>query len=149
MDLKKLFKRHSEKEVQKNMDPAEAQRLIEQTCYWDAKIFDFQISYFGDEVTLYLEDDETTCWQIKFLGCYSLSYQTDADYRGTIYVRDMSRPQLGYFGQDISVRESELEGFLSVSLNLFLLEGKLECKEVEVQKLETDTIPFFWRENGR
>lgn len=51
---------------------------IETTNYWDAQILDIKSLFLGDEVHLYIENDEETCWSIQFLLCYKVDYETDA-----------------------------------------------------------------------
>ena len=86
------------------------------------EILDFQINFFGDEVNMWIYNDADTSWRISFLACYKVSYETDATWRGIPYVRDMKKPQLGYYGQDITISESEeFKGFYSISMNLTII----------------------------
>ena len=57
---------------------ASLQEKIDKTEYWDMKILDFQINYFGDEVNMWIYSDADTSWRISFLSCYKVSYDTDA-----------------------------------------------------------------------
>jgi len=67
------------------------QELIDKTDYWDMRILDVKASYFGDEVEILIENDEETCWQISFLSCYKVSYNTDADRRKISKVKSMRK----------------------------------------------------------
>lgn len=128
------------------------QKQIDQTEYWDLKILDFQINYFGDEVTIIVYDDEIeTSWKISFLICHSVTYETDASWnwrKGTQYVREMKRNQLGYYGQDITLSENkEIEGFYNVSIHLSIFTAQVVCKEVTVEKISNSSWDFFWEKN--
>ena len=93
------------------MTDNELQEMIDKTDYWDVEILDMKASYFGDVIEIYIDDDEETCWKVSFLSCYKVSYETDANWRTIMHVKDMKKPQLGYYGQDISVSRSEIENF--------------------------------------
>ena len=124
---------------------ASLQEKIDKTEYWDMKILDFQINYFGDEVNMWIYSDADTSWRISFLSCYKVSYETDATQRGIPYVRDMKKPQLGYYGQDITISESEeFKGFYSISMNLTILLVQIICKEVQVEKVPNSSLNIFW-----
>ncbi|ORX65057.1 hypothetical protein BCR32DRAFT_297833 [Anaeromyces robustus] len=126
------------------------QQQIDSTDYWDAKVLDFNCSFFGDEVYLYVENDENTSWKFSFLVCHSVNYETDAswnNWRTTLkYVKDMKGPQLGYYCQDISVSENkEFEGFYDISFNISIMTGKIICKEIKIEKISNDKLSFFWK----
>eukprot|EP00833_Pecoramyces_ruminatium_P017447 jgi/Orpsp1_1/1191479/evm.model.d7180000086139.1 len=133
----------------------EFQKSIDSTDYWDAKVLDFNCNFFGDEVCLYLENDECTSWKITFLVCHSVQYETDAAWSKTWrkdkgYVRDMNSQQLGYYGQDITVNENkEHEGFYDVTFDFSIMKGKITCKEIKVEKLSNETLNFFWKKNKK
>lgn len=57
------------------------QEKIDKTEYWDMKILDFQINFFGDEVSMWIYNDADTSWRVSFLSCYKVSYETDATWR--------------------------------------------------------------------
>ena len=121
------------------------QEKIDKTEYWDVEILDFRINFFGDEVNMWIYNDADTSWRISFLSCYKVSYETDATWRGIPYVRDMKKPQLGYYGQDITISESEeFKGFYSISMNLTILLVQIICKEVQVEKVPNSSLNIFW-----
>lgn len=121
------------------------QEKIDKTEYWDVEILDFRINFFGDEVNMWIYNDADTSWRISFLACYKVSYETDATWRGIPYVRDMKKPQLGYYGQDITISESEeFKGFYSISMNLKILLVQIICKEVQVEKVPNSSLNIFW-----
>lgn len=121
------------------------QEKINQTEYWDVEILDFQTNYFGDEVNILIYNDSDTSWKISFLSCYRVTYETDATWRTIAYVRDMKKPQLGYYGQDITLSESkDFEGFYDVSIDLTILTAKIICKEINVEKISNGSLNAFW-----
>ncbi len=123
------------------------QNKIDQTEYWDLNVLDFQAKFFGDEVNIYFPNDEKTSWRILFSSCYKVSYETDATWRTIKHVHDMKKPQLGYFGQKILVKDNnDFEGFYDVTIDLTILTAEIICKEVSVEKVSNDSISVFWRE---
>ncbi len=120
-----------------NKELKEIQARIDKTNYCDAPILAFQAIYFGDEVELVIENDAATAWKISFLLCYSLEYTTDAaapNWRDDQPVRDMTRPQLCYYVQAITVKNSaEVEGFYEVNLDLSILNARIICKDILVE----------------
>ena len=127
------------------MTDNELQEMIDKTDYWDVEILDMKASYFGDVIEIYIDDDEETCWKVSFLSCYKVSYETDANWRTIMHVKDMKRPQLGYYGQDISVCRSEIENFYTVKLDLSIMEMQIECRDIQVDKIAKKDISLFWK----
>ncbi len=127
------------------MTDNELQEMIDKTDYWDVKILDMKASYFGDVIEIYIDDDEETCWKVSFLSCYKVSYETDANWRTIMHVKDMKKPQLGYYGQDISVSRSEIENFYTVKLDLSIMEMQIECRDIQVDKIAKKDISLFWK----
>lgn len=123
----------------------ELQKKIDKTDYWDAEILDMKVSYFGDVVEMYIDNDEETCWKVSFLACYKVSYETDANRRKIINVKDMKKPQLGYFGQDIAVSRSKIEDFYIVKLDLSIMEMQIECRDIQISKITKKDISLFWK----
>ena len=120
------------------------QKKIEETDYWDCEIFDLKISYFGDEIELIFYNDEESSWKIYFLSCYKVLYETDANRRKIFSVKDMKRPQLGYWIQDISVNEAPTEGFYIIKLDLSIMEIQIECRNIHIDKINNNNLSFFW-----
>ena len=125
------------------MTDNELQEMIDKTDYWDVEILDMKASYFVIEI--YIDDDEETCWKVSFLSCYKVSYETDANWRTIMHVKDMKKPQLGYYGQDISVSRSEIENFYTVKLDLSIMEMQIECRDIQVDKIAKKDISLFWK----
>lgn len=131
------------------MNIEEMQKRIDETEYWDEKILDIKNLYFGDEIELIIDDDKNgdTCWKIVFLSCYRVSYTTDADWRKIKVVSKMKNSQLGYYGQDISVCESEKANFYKVDLDLSIMEMHIECKDILVEAISKRKLELFWNYN--
>lgn len=125
------------------------QAKIDQTEYWDLEILDFNIDFFGDEVNIFVYNDADTSWKISFLSCFKVTYETDATWRSITKVREMKKPQLGYFGQDITLSENkEYEGFYDVSIDLTIMIAKIICKDVNVELVSNNTLDIFWWKDG-
>ena len=65
------------------------QKKIDQTEYWDLAILDFQVNFFGDEVNIFVYNDDDTSWKISFLSCFRVTYETDSTWRTIIHVREI------------------------------------------------------------
>lgn len=125
------------------------QAKIDQTEYWDLEILDFNTNFFGDEVNIFVYNDAETSWKISFLSCFKVTYETDATWRSITKVREMKKPQLGYFGQDITLSENkEYEGFYDVSIDLSIMIAKIICKDVNVELVSNNTLDIFWWNDG-
>ena len=63
-------------------------------------------------------------------------------------MREMKKPQLGYYGQDITLNKSkEFDGFYDVSMDLTILTAQIVCKEITVEKVSNDSWDIFWKKN--
>ena len=122
----------------------EIQNQIDKTEYWDMEILDLKISYFGDEVEMLVDDEGEYCWKITFLSCYKVYYETDSIRRNIKNVKTMLRPQLGYFGQDISVSQSDMEGLYKITMDLSIMDMVIKCKDVEVNRVLRNDLDLFW-----
>ena len=122
------------------MDIHNMQVQVDQTEYWDENILDFKTAFFGDEAYLYIYKDNEKCWEIRFLACYEVTYKTDADRRSIFLVRDMNKPQLGYYGQNIEISNSDIQGFYRVDMDLSIMEIELICKNIEVEEVDLRKI---------
>jgi len=126
----------------------EMQKIIDDTDYWDCRLLDFSINYFGDEISMVIEDEEQLCYVIKFLLCYKVEYETDAKDRWKgMEVKLMNRGQLAYFVHDISLKRSMEEGFIEVNLDLAPLFTKIICKDILVTHTKYENTDFFWNKN--
>lgn len=123
------------------------QRKIDETDYWDMEILDFKSLYFGDEIEIIIDNDDNTCWKIVFLSCFKVSYETDANWRKMPKVKEMKEPQLGYYGQNITVIESEESDFYKVDMDLSIMTSRIECKNILVEKIYKESLNLFWKNN--
>ncbi len=120
------------------------QKQIDKTEYWDMEILDLKISYFGDEIEILVDDEGEDCWKIIFLSCYKVYYETDANRRNINNVKSMKRPQLGYFGQNISVSQVNTGSFYKITINLSIMDMIIECKDVEISRISKSDLNLFW-----
>lgn len=128
------------------MNIKEIQQKIDEMKYWDSKVLDINARYFGDELEILIEsEEENMCWCLTFESCYSVSYKTDADWRTKCYlVKNMKHGQIGYYGQDITVEENELENFLKVHLDLTIIILDVVCRNISVKKQIYNPKNIFW-----
>lgn len=128
----------------------ELQKSINDTDYWDCRVLDFSINYFGDEISIVLEDEGQLCYVIKFLLCYKVTYETDAKDRWkNMEVKEMNKGQLGYFAHDITLKKSMIDEFMEVNLVLAPLFAKFICKDIVVTHIKYKNTDFFWDKNER
>lgn len=111
------------------------------------EILDFKSLYFGDEIEIIIDNDDNTCWKIVFLSCFKVSYETDANWRKMPKVKEMKEPQLGYYGQNITVIESEESDFYKVDMDLSIMTSRIECKNILVEKIYKESLNLFWKNN--
>lgn len=123
------------------------QKEIDRTDYWDMEILDLKSLYFGDEIELIIDNGDDTCWKIVFLSCFKVSYKTDANRRKLQNVKEMKKTQLGYYGQDIAVSESEESDFYKVDMDLSIMTIHIECKNILVKKIFKEKLDLFWKNN--
>jgi len=123
------------------------QKQIDETNYWDLLVLDIQSKYFGDEVYIFIENDEKTCWKISFFSCYKVNYETDANWRGDFKVKNTG-PKSGYYAQDISLNKyEENKEFIQCFLDLSIMTMNIVCKNIVVGKVKIEDISFFWQKN--
>jgi len=130
------------------------QEKIEETGYADTPILDIQTKYFGDEVYIYIENDEQTCWKLSFLMCARVSYETDASWRPDgmpdVWWRDdvksMTSNQRDYEGQiiNVSVNSNDAE-LIDCALDLTVMDMKITCRDILVEKVDMSKVDFFWQ----
>ncbi|MBF0776544.1 hypothetical protein BVE84_08855 [Streptococcus azizii] len=135
---------------------------INNTDYWDAQILDIRANYLGDEITVYiecfdLEEREIYCWELKYLRCAKVSYETDAGhlvYKGDQKVlwrhedvKNLRDGQLyGYAGHTITLTKYD-EFLIRCKLVLSLISMDIICQDIEVSKVLIADQHFFWDED--
>lgn len=130
------------------MDIQELQQELDQLNYCDKDILDFQIHYFGDEISMCIESSSNAFyWNVLFTSCLRVYYHTDADWRGPLSVRKMRKTQLGYVAQSITVSESSDSGFYKITMDLSIAEVIIECRNVTIERSERHPQKFFWETN--
>ncbi|EAD2557298.1 hypothetical protein G6H39_000422 [Listeria monocytogenes] len=67
------------------------QKVIEDTEYGDARVFDCKTLCFGDEVHVIFEGEENQVYIIKFMNCYKVSYNNSFAPDTNMKVKDMSK----------------------------------------------------------
>lgn len=123
------------------------QKVIEDTEYWDARVFDCKTLYFGDEIHVIFEGEENQIYTIIFMNCYKVAYKNSFAPDTSMKVRDMSKGQLGYFMQDISMKKyGDNEEFIECSLNLSIMTMTIVCKDILVEEMDQKNISFFWED---
>ncbi|MBF0819113.1 hypothetical protein [Streptococcus acidominimus] len=130
----------------------EKQEEINRIDYWDTRVLDLKILYFGDEVHMYLEAftahqaNLDKCWKISFIGCAEVNYETDVRNRKKVKVKDFVKNHL-YTCQDISLEYHD-ETFVRCCVNLEgLVILSLICQDIEISKVSIADQHFFWDEN--
>lgn len=108
---------------------------IEAMHYWDARVLKFDSSFFGDEITLVFEDTEFNV-KLSFIGCSSFSFVTSADDR-IKPLRELTRPQIPYFLQDIEVTDVQSEGHSLLSCKILMppLNAEILCTSISIEKI--------------
>jgi len=108
------------------------QKKINKICFDEKRVSVFQINYFGDEVDVYLDNEDGTWWKVSFLICDNVSYETN---RKNHHVRNMTKDQLSYCCQGIIL--SEVGDFTSVKMDLTIMTVNLQCKLIEISSVKT------------
>ena len=128
----------------------EKQDKINQTDYWDGRILDLQILYFGDEVHLYIESyyenkvDLEECCKVSFLACAALNYETDAQNRKKFKVKDFTQNYL-YTCQEISLEYYDDSFFQTRIVLEGLVKFNIISRDVTVERIKRSEHDFFWR----
>ncbi|MBO2946011.1 hypothetical protein JJQ72_18695 [Paenibacillus sp. F411] len=108
---------------------------IESMHYWDARVLRFDSSYFGDEITLVFEDTEFNV-KLSFIGCSSFSFVTNVDDR-IKPLRELTRPQIPYFLQDIEVTDVQRDGHSLLNCKILIppLNSEILCTSISIKKI--------------
>lgn len=108
---------------------------IEEMHYWDARVIKFDSSFFGDEIILVFEDTGFNV-KLSFMGCSKFSFATSADDRKKP-LRDLTRPQIPYFLQDIEVTDVQNEGYSLLNCKILMppLNTEILCNSISIEKI--------------
>lgn len=108
---------------------------IEAMHYWDARVLKFDSSFFGDEITLVFEDTDFNV-KLSFIGCSSFYFVTSADDR-IKPLRELARPQIPYFLQDIEVTDvqNECHSLLNCKILMPPLNAEILCTSISIEKI--------------
>ncbi|MBF0778975.1 hypothetical protein [Streptococcus cuniculi] len=144
-------------------DIEEIKEKINRMDYWDSQVLDFNIQYFGDEAKLYIQSykeyrETEFCWEIKFLRCFKVSYETDAgwvrqrkdiqgfsDVFGREYdVKDtFILPNTTYSAQDIAVSQHS-HFLLRAKIIMDNMSIDIICQDIVIAKVQIKEQHFFW-----
>ena len=123
-------------------DLSTKQKELEELDYWEIGILDLKISYFGDEVSVCIEDyhNKEKYWEIKFLVCAKVEYSNDAldiQWRKDQPVKNMTRGELHHHGQEISLQVYENNPEFVECI----------CRDIQIEHLDLKSAHFFWQDN--
>ncbi|WP_410769151.1 hypothetical protein [Fontibacillus sp. BL9] len=101
----------------------------------DARVIKFDSSFFGDEITLVFEDTEFNV-KLSFMGCSNFPFVTSAEDR-IKPLRDLARPQIPYFLQDIEVTDVQSEGHSLLNCKILMppLNAEILCNSIIIEKI--------------
>lgn len=107
---------------------------IEESYYWDARVKKLDCNYFGDEVELAFEDEDKDIIY-HFEGCYEVVIKHLINYTKEIPSRDLKRPQIPYFMQDVDVKEIEIDDkqFLEFIIDMYPIQVHIKCLKFAIE----------------
>ncbi|MBF0780537.1 MULTISPECIES: hypothetical protein [unclassified Granulicatella] len=151
------------------MNIEEMQAKIDTIKYCDAQLLDFKIQYLGDEAKLYIQQykyrpgygETDYCYEITFLRCYKVAYDTDAGWMASrkmpdgtskeviareYNIKDVTRlgMLLSYAAQDIEVSEYNyfLNRYHIVVANMTI---DIICQDIDIKLVPIAEQNFFWK----
>lgn len=116
------------------MKARKVQYEIEAMHYWDARVLQLDTSFFGDEITIVFEDTDYNV-KLFFSGCSKFSFVTSVDDR-IKPLKDLTRPQIPYFIQDVEVSEVKTDGKELLKCKILMPPLSLEvvCNSIIIDK---------------
>jgi len=87
------------------MELSKIKSLVDSSEYWDMRVKRVECSNYADEVIIEFEDSEGSSVFYEFSGCYKSVFDHVKDYIKTKPTREMSKTQLPYYMQDVSISE--------------------------------------------
>lgn len=138
------------------MDFQKALAKLHEVYTMEPLILDFQARYLGDEASLFIEttkgfEEDTECWEIKFLQCYKVNYEIHIAWTDNSKFPPLRRPvkdlrggQLyGYSGHSIDL--SKIDDWLMVcKIVLSNMTIVIVCQDIEINKVLIKDQNFFW-----
>jgi hypothetical protein len=120
------------------LDVQEMQKKVDKFRCWDAGILEITSEYFGDEVRIRMEDDETHDIILTFLGCDRVEMQHWFGYPKFRPIKNYTRRDLPYFVNTIAVSAEEHEGIEYYVFDMVLhpMYIKVYCRDLDVKVVE-------------
>jgi len=119
-----------------NLEVKNIQSEIEAMHYWDARVLQMDTSFFGDEITITFEDTDYNV-NLIFTGCSKFSFITSVEDR-LKPLKELTKPQIPYFIQDIEVSELEIEdgkNLLKCNILMPPLNVEVVCTRIFIDKV--------------
>lgn len=134
--------------------------------YWDSEMLDFEIKYFGDEATLYIQQYDSQgretdyCWKLTFFRCYRVNDETnagrlatknDGGVRKEIIARTYSnsqmtgrgRPPGSYYLYNMVV-ELYNDFLYKFDVTLSMMSIEIICQDFKLETVLVKKQGFFW-----
>ncbi len=98
-------------------------KKIQDSYYWDARVKVLDCNYFGDEVKLVFEDDETNI-TYHFEECYKVKIEHAVECPKDRASRELTLTQIPYFMQDVELKETEIgeRKYMEFKINMHPIE---------------------------
>jgi hypothetical protein len=111
--------------------------LIESFHYWDARSLSLSSNYFSDEVSLVFDNDDKNDVLMRFLQCYKVEFNQCLGFIKDKPIKELSKPQIPYFLQDIKVEIIKREGIelYKIRINMAPLDLEIWCKDISIKSV--------------
>lgn len=112
----------------------EIKNKIEQSNYWDARVKALECKYFGDEVIIVFEGDDSDV-MYNFEECYDVRIKHLIEYSKETPCRNLILPQIPYFLQDIEANELNINDiiYFEFKIRMFPIELYIVCKKLDIK----------------
>ena len=131
------------------MNIEQKQKELDLTNYWDAPIYNFYVSYFGDETVIEYEDNQEKYWRVTFLLCGKVEYTTDAPWKNwrDYNVKSLKKTQLGYSAQNFTLLQyAQNKNFAECRIDLGITDITIVCRDIQIEHLDLKDAQFFWQD---
>ena len=132
------------------MNIEQKQKELDLTNYWDAPIYNFHVSFFGDETIIEYEDNQKKYWRVTFLLCGKVEYTTDALWKNwrDYDVKSLKKTQLGYSAQNFTLLQyAQNKNFVECRIDLGITDITIVCRDIQIEHLDLKDAHFFWQDN--